>query len=273
MTGLPRFDRLRRIGASVEPAERDLILLTPTWRHWLLPPLIKGSQRRAGTAEEFHDSEFARQWLALLRSPELAGLAAEQGLTIGFLPHPNLQQAMAGMELPPGVLALGYEGTDVQQYFARAAVLVTDYSSIAFNAAYIERPVVYFQFDAERLAAGAHVGRPGYFDYRRDGFGPVTENLDDAIREIAATLRAGRAPRPPYAERIAATFPNRDGRCCRRITDAIIASTRRRPVKPRAQSPRRAVAAATRRGSAELAGAAEILDSSRFDHPTQQSVS
>lgn len=225
LTGLPRFDKLRRIGAGIPPERRDLVLLTPTWRQWLLPPLEKGSQRRT-VREEFFDSEFAQQWLGLLRSTALGDLCREQGLKLGFLPHPNLQSIVPGLDLPESIDVLSYDVDDVQQHFARAAVLVTDYSSIAFNAAYIERPVVYFQFDAEKVLGGGHVGRKGYFSYPRDGFGPVATTLADAEAAIVETVRAGRSPQPIYQERIDATFPARDGRCSKRVADAILASGR-----------------------------------------------
>ncbi len=163
----------------------------------------------------------------MLRSEELAEVFRAQRLKIGFLPHPNLQSALPHFDLPTHVLPLTYEGTDVQELFARAAAVVTDYSSIAFNAAYIDRPVVYFQFDADRVLAGGHVGRKGYFSYESDGFGPLTRTVGEAQDAIAKTLRNGRSPEPVYQERIHATFPNRDGRCCERVTQAIEASVRR----------------------------------------------
>lgn len=226
LTGLPRFDQLRRTGQRFGEEARDLVLITPTWRQWLLPPLVSGSQRRT-VREDFYSSEFIEQWLGVLKSPELAEICSEQGLTVGFLPHPNLQDAVPALGLPAHVEPLSYEGGDVQEYFARAAIVITDYSSIAFNAAYIDRPVVYFQFDASRVLGGGHVGKRGYFDYERDGFGPVARTVADAVQATGTILRSGRAPAPMYAERIAATFPLRDGRCCRRVADAIIASTRR----------------------------------------------
>jgi CDP-glycerol glycerophosphotransferase (TagB/SpsB family) len=226
LTGLPRFDKIRAVGKQFPPDKRDLILITPTWRHWLLPPLVKGSQRRT-LAGDFLDSEFAREWLALLRSTQLQHVAREQGLTLGFLPHPNLHDVLHELALPAWVQPLSYQDNSVQELFARAAVLVTDYSSIAFNAAYIERPVVYFQFDADRVLGGGHVGQRGYFSYERDGFGPVTATVAEAEAAIVQTVRAGRSPGSVYQERIDATFPDRDGRCCRRVTEAIIASARR----------------------------------------------
>ena len=233
LTGLPRFDKLRRIGRGVPEDQRDLVLVTPTWREWLLPPLAKGSQHRS-VHDDFHRSEFARQWLALLRSRELAELCRETGLKLGFLPHPNLQSAVPGMDLPTEIEVLSYDVEDVQQHFARAAVVVTDYSSTAFNAAYIDRPVVYFQFDADRVLGGAHVGRQGYFRYDRDGFGPVTATVPAAESAIVDTVRAGRSPAPQYQRRIEETFPQRDGRCSKRVTEAILASEKRWRSKPRA---------------------------------------
>ena len=72
---------------------------------------------------------------------------------------------------------------------------MTDYSSIAFNAAYIDRPTVYFQFDGELVLNGGHVGRRGYFDYVRDGFGPVTTELDDAVQASSRASRTARSRR------------------------------------------------------------------------------
>ncbi len=229
LTGLPRFDRLRQVGQRFPPEKRDLVLAAPTWRSWLVAPLAAGSQRRH-LADDFHESDFITQWLAFLRSEELRRVCDEQGLTAGFLPHPNLQSELHRLDLPAHVRTLSYED-GVQQHFARAAAFITDYSSIAFNAAYLDRPVVYFQFDADRVFGGGHVGRPGYFDYRRDGFGPVATNLDEAVAATVETLRAGREPAPLYQQRIAATFPERDGGCCRRTTEAILASGRRWPVR------------------------------------------
>lgn len=221
LTGLPRFDRQRALGQAIGPAERDLLLVAPTWRHWLTGPLEPGSQRRA-VRPDFLQTQYAQEWLGLLRSPRLAELCRDERLTLGFLPHPNLQSMLDTLDLPSHVKALTFHGQDVQRMFARSALLVTDYSSMVFNAAYIERPVVYFQFDQARMFGGGHVGRGGYFDYERDGFGPVATTVDAAVEAIVAGLADGRRdPHAEYLARIGAAFPSRDGRCCERVTAAI----------------------------------------------------
>ena len=222
-TGLPRFDVLREAGSAVPAEDRDLVLVAPTWRNWLVRPLDEDSQRRVDIGDEFARSEFVTQWLALLRSEPLREACERHEVTLGFLPHPNLQPSLPRLDLPPHVRTLPF--ADVRGLFARAALLVTDYSSMAFNAAYLDRPVVYFQFDADRMFGGDHIGRQGYFDYRRDGFGPVTGTAESAATEAVAALDRGRQPASEHAERIAATFPGRDGRCRRRAFEAILAST------------------------------------------------
>lgn len=226
LTGLPRFDRLRRIGERYTSDKRDLVLVAPTWRVGLVRPLRPGAHVR-DIDPAFLASDFAQNWLGLLRSPGLRQLCEEQGLTLGFLPHPVLQPALTAIDLPPHVRALSFADSDAQELFARAAVMVTDYSSMAFNAAYINRPLVYFQFDSDRVKSGEHLGRRGYFEYERDGFGPVAYTVDDAIRAIADVVRSGRAPSPVYQARIDATFPLRDGRCCERVVAEIEKLTRR----------------------------------------------
>lgn len=221
LTGLPRFDRLAATGQRFPNDRRDLVLLTPTWRNWLVEGLASGSQERE-LGKSVLDSEFVSEWVGLLKDPEIAQACERAGLKLAFLPHPNLQKLLEHLDLPDHVTTLSYEGSDVQEYFARAKVFVTDYSSIAFNAAYLERPVVYFQFDADQVLSGAHVGQPGYFDYERDGFGPVTADRTGTVQAVIEAIDHGGAPLPEYQRRIEETFPHRDGGCSERVVQAVL---------------------------------------------------
>ena len=60
--------------------------------------------------------------------------------------------------------------------------------------------------------AGAHLGRKGYFEYERDGFGPVVTERSAAVAACAA-IEHGPA-RALYQARIDRTFVDRDGRLC-----------------------------------------------------------
>lgn len=223
-TGLPRFDRLRETGLRFPADKRDLLLVAPTWRNGLLPPITPGTQRRELDPTVL-DSEFIQSWLAVIRDEEIARACKAAGVRLGFLPHPNLQPLMPLIALPEHVVPLTYEGEDVQELFARARALVTDFSSVAFNAAYMERPVVYYQFDEDVVLGGGHVGRKGYFDYRRDGFGPVTLDHASAVAAIVDVL-ASPEPAPEFQARIDATFVARDGQCSERVVQRVLEMSR-----------------------------------------------
>jgi CDP-glycerol glycerophosphotransferase (TagB/SpsB family) len=219
-TGLPRFDRLLEKNRQVAPHDRNLVLIAPTWRNWLTLPLASASQRRE-VDDVFWKSDYFRSWNALLMSPEIAGAASRCGLRVGFMPHPNMQSVLTHMELPAHIEPLSFLGTDVQELYARCSLLVTDYSSVAFNVAYLDRPVVYFQFDRDDMMSGAHVGRQGYFDYERDGFGPVVTDVPEAVAAVVDAINRGPGASPAYQARIDRTFVNRDGRACARVVDAV----------------------------------------------------
>jgi glycosyltransferase involved in cell wall biosynthesis/CDP-glycerol glycerophosphotransferase (TagB/SpsB family) len=219
-TGLPRFDRLLEKSRSVPPEDRDLVIVAPTWRTWLTLAIDSRTQQRM-VDQRFAESEFNQMWLGLLRSEPIRGAVAKRGWRLGYMPHPNLQQVLTQLQLPEWVEPLSFAGTDVQGLYARCALLVTDYSSVAFNVAYIDRPVVYFQFDRAEYARGAHMGRQGYFAYERDGFGPVVEDLTSAEQAVVAAIRHGPRPLPAFQARIEATFPVRDGGASARVVAAI----------------------------------------------------
>ena len=112
--------------------------------------------------------------------------------------------------------------------------MVTDYSSVAFDAAALDRPVVYFQFDRDTFFGGGHIGAPGYFDYERDGFGPVTLDVEATEAAVLEAIEHGPRPTAAYQRRIDATFTLRDGQACGRVVDALLELSR--PWKRRRQA-------------------------------------
>ncbi|MGB8020440.1 MAG: glycosyltransferase [Candidatus Nanopelagicales bacterium] len=221
LTGFPRHDRLARLGLGTTPENRKNLLIMPTWRQFLLGAVKPGSGERA-LIEDFDRTQFSLEWSSLISSSRVAEAARSMGLKIVFMPHPNLEPYLPQFRLPDDVRVVSYRDCDVQEMLAGAAAVVTDYSSIAFDAALIERPVVYFQFDRAAVFGGQHLTRPGYFSYARDGFGPLTEDLPAALDAIEEVVAAGPTPQQPYLDRIHSTFPFREGGNCARVTKAIL---------------------------------------------------
>lgn len=225
LTGLPRFDVLLERAAQVPEADRDLVLVMPTWRDYLVSGMRATSTDRT-RVEGFADSAYARSLGQLLRDPTLAAELRAAGKRLVFMPHPNMKPYLQDFDVPGFVEVRSYDDTDVREMIVHAATLVTDYSSIAFNAAYLRVPVVYFQFDQEEYQQ-YHTERPGYFHYERDGFGPVVQTTESAITELKKITAGGFDPL--YYERMDRAFPVRDGRNRERVFEAMREAKRSRP--------------------------------------------
>lgn len=109
-------------------------------------------------------------------------------------------------------------------------MVITEYSSVAFDAAYILRTVVYYQFDRDSMFAGsAHTWGNQYFEHNEDGFGPVCTSPIDLTRALMGLAEHGFQTPGEFQERARRTFPQRDGQCCARVTAAVEALGRSSP--------------------------------------------
>ncbi|MBN9192805.1 CDP-glycerol glycerophosphotransferase family protein [Microbacterium sp.] len=219
LTGFPRHDALLDKAARLADAERDAIVIMPTWREYLMGP-PSGTGNRRELVDGFFDSDYVRSWFSLVGDPRLAAAAAAAERRIVFVPHPNLEGHIRATDVPSGVELRGYADGDIQDVIARACVLVTDYSSLAFEAGILETPVVYYQFDEDDFFA-SHPHRPGYFDARRDGFGPVVVDHDGAVGAIETMLDRDAYRASDAALRARDTFAFRDGLSSLRVFEAI----------------------------------------------------
>ncbi|WP_284329383.1 CDP-glycerol glycerophosphotransferase family protein [Demequina litorisediminis] len=148
-------------------------------------------------------------------------MARDAGAEIVVLPHPNLEAYLDEKAFPAHVRLASYARDDFQELVAEAGMVITDYSSNAFEAAIAGRAVLYYQFDRDNFYAGGHVYRKGYFDYEADGFGPVATDLDGALAEIAALAATGFSRPDLYEERARAAFAACDGTSCAKVVEAI----------------------------------------------------
>lgn len=223
LSGLPRHDAL--LDKARKDAEKKTILLMPTWRKNITGAMVDlGNDRLIN--EDFSHTRYKMAWESLLNSPELKQISDTTGYKIVFFPHANIAPYMEnGMFSIPDYVeiesnSLGYS---IQETFVKAAVLITDYSSVAFEATYINTPVIYYHFDRDEFFSGAHGFAEGYFKYEQDGFGPVVHSEDDALKELDALAKNGFTVSEPYKTRMEKTFAFRDGKCCERVYNAIIA--------------------------------------------------
>lgn len=226
LTGMPRHDALlQKVRAHDVSGDRNVLLIAPTWRKALVR---RGGSQGTGPADiDLSGSAYIRRWNELLESAEVREIAAEHSLEIVFLPHPAMRDFIEQFRVPDEVTVVNYSDGDIQELLARTRTLVTDYTSIAFDIAYAGMPTIYYQFDRSEAYSGGHIFLPGYFDYSRDGFGPVCESsgaVTAALRDLHAAFRSTGSWPSPYQERMTTTFAYHDGRCGERVLEAVLAS-------------------------------------------------
>ncbi|EAJ5687334.1 glycosyltransferase, partial [Campylobacter lari] len=209
LTGFARHDVLLKNNKS----DVRQILIMPTWRVNIVGVTINSGVREL--KENFKQSEYFQKWNSLLNNDSLKKLCELYSYTIVFNPHPNIMPYLKDFNLP-SYITIADQNESLQVLFCNSSLMITDYSSVAFEMAYLEKPILYYQFDKEEFFT-SHTYQKGYFDYKKDGFGPVVENEENLLKEFEKLLKNNCKPFGIYKDNINSTFVFKDRRCCERI--------------------------------------------------------
>lgn len=213
LTGFARFDRL------IDKKEK-VITIMPTWRLNLVQ-----AGDYAHTGHDAYDPSFVKTkyfhfYNDLLNHPKLLACAKQAGYVIRFMPHPRIIpyiECFAKNE----VVEFCNLNTKYHEIFAQSALVVTDYSSVAFDFAYLRKPVVYAQFDKEEFF-DQHTYDQGYFDYERDGFGEVVYTLESTVDCLCEYISSDCQMKERYLQRMKGFFAYNDSKNCERIYHEIL---------------------------------------------------
>lgn len=219
LSGFPRYDELFAKQRDVDG--QKIILIMPTWRSYLMGEVYgKGANTRK-LNPKLLESEYAKHWMSFLKSEELKQLSDRYGYKVIFAPHANIEVYLDLMDLPSYLeIWKASESKDsIQSLFVQSEFMITDYSSVAFEMAYIGKPSIYYQFDKEEFFSGAHSYQKGYFDYEQHGFGPVVYDEVELLDKLESQLQQG--VDAVYLNRIGDTFKFQDGNNCQRVFHAI----------------------------------------------------
>lgn len=200
VTGDPRTDVLRDPAPATLPGGR-VLLYAPTWRDGDPDPV-------APTPE---------QWRAI-------GDWLEQRDALLYVrAHPlGAGDYAAGTAASDRVRMLGPESVrDVNSVLGGVDVLITDYSSIAFDFAALGRPIVFLAADLEHYAK-----RRGLYDSYREFSGGRYATSWDAALALAASALDGDPAAIAHSDRLHSEYVDvATGDATTRVLDEIIART------------------------------------------------
>ncbi|WP_165351993.1 CDP-glycerol glycerophosphotransferase family protein [Salipiger sp. IMCC34102] len=166
VTGFPRYDTLFRKAKSAE-ADPDQVLFFPTWRAGL----------EKMTTEEVFDNEFFVRWQQAMKG------VSDMGLRSVLILHPMLHRHRALFEDHVDEIR---STTTFQDTLLQSSCLITDYSSVSFDALFVKKPVFLFQFDQESYG----LREEAFIDVESQLPGHVSLSLDPLLQDVSAS-RAG----------------------------------------------------------------------------------
>ncbi|MYX22242.1 CDP-glycerol glycerophosphotransferase family protein, partial [Streptomyces sp. SID8380] len=207
-TGYPRNDHLHAPDKEKRAAEvrralglpegKKVVLYAPTWRD---NQAHRRGQFRLDLQLDLEDAErrLGRDHVVLVRR------------------HSNVVDAVSGAG--NGFVFDVSDYPDIADLYLVADILVTDYSSVMFDYANLQRPMLFFTYDLEHYR---DVLRGFYFDFEREAPGPLipdSDGLISAIRDID-TVRATYADRyRDFHERFCGLD---DGQATGRVVDRLV---------------------------------------------------
>ena len=204
-TGLPRFDNLFDCRDN-----SNIILIMPTWRAYL----------KCSGLKEFSESHFYKEWMSFLQDNNLVELSNKYGLKIYLYLHHELQTYLSLFSSLKHVNLIKYDDMTVQQLLIDSKMLITDYSSVYFDFAYMHKSVFFYQFDEDEYYS-KHYAR-GYFDYRKADLGDVFTTKNALIEGINKKLLDNCVLSNHRMRSIDYFFPVRDKNNSERVYNSIV---------------------------------------------------
>jgi len=200
IAGFARFDDL-----FSDPVDPDkTILVMPTWRDTIV------------RVEKFFESDYYSNWHGFLSDSRLQALVHDHGYTVTFVVHPNMRMFADHFDLP-GVNLVRQDEVDVQRLLRTSAILITDYSSVAWDFSFQSRPVLYFLFDQNKLTNE----RAPHIDFHTELPGPIVSTPSELVAEVTATIERGATMEDRYRRRADLFLGHRDTENCARIYDVV----------------------------------------------------
>ncbi len=198
--GFPRFDKL------INNPKKEIVIM-PSWRRYLdqLSP------------SDFVKSNFYKVFNELITDDELISYLKREGYKVIFKPHRNLHKFIDAFTTHPDV-KFDMNLENYTETFNTASLIITDFSSIAFDFAYLKKPLIYYQFDNNYHFDVENA----YFKYERDGFGPVARTHEEIKEHIISIVENGCQMDEAYQKRVDDFFKYRDKNNSKRVYEEIL---------------------------------------------------
>lgn len=207
-SGYPRNDVLIKNDLNqVERVKRDLniphdkkvILYAPTWRDYEFHSGGSGQPYEFKFDMDKFKEEFGDEYVLLLR------LHYRDAARINITGFENIVYNVSSYD-------------DIQELYLISDILITDYSSVMFDYANLDRPIIFFAYDLNRY--GSQV-RGFYFNFILEAPGPVVLNQERLFEVIKNIDKVQEDYKERYIEFKEKFCSLEDGRASERVIDIV----------------------------------------------------
>ena len=193
--GFPRFDEWNRI----DTVSKD-ILIMPTYRN-----------------KVSNESKYFKKWNSLLNNDMLIKYIEENNINIYVYPHIKMHKYIDNFKTKSNNIIIVND--NITDLLKRCSLLVTDYSSVYMDFAYMNKPVIYYQFDYNDYRKEMYP--EGYYRYSKDAFGKIVFDEEDLVKKIIAYINLDYRMEKVYADRMNKFFAKKDTLNSERVFMAI----------------------------------------------------
>lgn len=211
LTGVPRYDGLK------DRAEK-VILLSPTWRMNSALPVVRNEGVSRDYNPNFRETSYFKVYNSLINDPRLLAAAKEYGYRIKYVLHPIVSPQYGDFDQNDFVELISAIGDmSYEKLFCESALMVTDFSGVQFDFAYMRKPVVYLHHES----IPEHY-EEGTFFYPTMGFGEICHTNDELIDVLCRYMKNGCRMPDKYRARADDFFAFSDHNNCARIYDVML---------------------------------------------------
>lgn len=209
-TGLARFDNLYNNNIN-----KKQILIIPTWRSWL-----GRDTNLLNVKQNFKETNYYINWSKLLSDKKFNDFIKKENIIVYFYPHIEMQKYINDFDInSKNIKIVDNSKIDIQTLLKESSLMITDFSSVYMDFAYMKKPIIYYQFDKEEYRKKQY--QEGYFKYETDGFGPICETYITAVDRIIEYIKNDYSVEKKYLDRMDKFYLLHDQNNCKRIYDVI----------------------------------------------------
>ncbi|RKQ34315.1 CDP-glycerol glycerophosphotransferase family protein [Oceanobacillus halophilus] len=205
VTGFARWDKLTD---KSKERKKKKIFVMPTWRTWMedMPK------------EEFKKSDYYSNYVSLLTSKEINNILIDNNLELVFFLHPKFKQYITEFNIQNNNITIReFLDIKVNEEIMESSLMISDYSSVTWDMFFLNKPVIFFQFDYEKY--DQYEG--SYLDMATEIFGDRVMNIDELAKELKNYVENDFSIKPEFQVLREEYFKYIDHDNSKRIFDSI----------------------------------------------------